>query len=72
MKKQQNRKTIKVTANVWWVPKDDSIRIAVPGSGTFIVRVYRSRERLQGHPKLYRELTKLLRKQGAPSPGAHQ
>jgi hypothetical protein len=64
----KNRKTITFELSAWWDPDDESIHLASNESDTLIVTVCDDPKKKRGHPKLFRELTKMLKDAGALAP----
>jgi len=55
---------------LFWMTSTGSIHIATndPDASTFHVSVIDDPTKARGHPSLYRELAKCLKKMGAPAP----
>jgi hypothetical protein len=68
MRLSKNRKTVAFEVSVWWDPEDRSIHLASNESDTLILTVNDDPMKARGHPKLFRELAKILREAGAPAP----
>ena len=61
-------KTVTFEISAWWNPKDEKFYLACKEGGKFILTVGSDPKKARGHPKLFRELTKILRAAGAPAP----
>jgi hypothetical protein len=61
-------KAVTFEVSAWWNSKDQKIRLTSKGPEAFILTVRDDPHSKRGHPKLFRELTKILRKAGAPAP----
>jgi hypothetical protein len=68
MKPQTDGKSVTFQVRAWWEPKDNKIHLAGTGARTFILTVNNNPSNMRGHPKLFRELTKILKEAGAPAP----
>jgi hypothetical protein len=68
MRKSKNGKTVTSEVSAWWNPKDGKFRLRCKDSVGFILTVGDDPKKKRGHPKLFRELTKLLKEAGAPAP----
>jgi hypothetical protein len=61
-------KTVTFEVSAWWNPKANHFHLACKDGGKFILTVNRDPRKARGHPKLFRELTKLLKAAGALAP----
>jgi hypothetical protein len=61
-------KTVTFEVSIWWNPEDRKIRLARIGPEAFIATINNDAQSMRGHPKLFRELAKILKKAGAPAP----
>ena len=61
-------KTVTFEINVWWKPDDQSFHVSCRDGGKFILTVKRDPTSWRGHPKVFRELAKVLKAAGAPAP----
>ena len=61
-------KTVTFEVSIWWNPEDQAIHFASKEAGKFILTVKRDPTSKRGHPKLFRELAKVLKAGGAPAP----
>jgi len=68
MRLSKKGKTVIFEISVWWDAEDQSIHLASNESDTLIATVNDDPTSKRGHPKLFRELTKMLRDGGAPAP----
>jgi hypothetical protein len=74
MKLSKSGKTVNFEVKIWWNPKDRKIRLESKESRSFILTVSNEPSKKNDpsktryHPKLFRELTKILRAAGAPGP----
>jgi hypothetical protein len=68
MKVSKTGKTVTFEVSAWWEDKDQKIRLRSKGREAFILTVNDDAKSKRGHPKLFRELTKILKKAGAPAP----
>ena len=68
MRRSKSGKTVTLEIDIWWDAADKSIHIASNQSDTLIATVSNDPTKRRGHPKLFRELAKVLRDNGAPSP----
>lgn len=69
MRRSKKGKTVTFEVSAWWNPEDRRIHLASNESDTLIATVSddpTSKKRY--HPKLFRELSKILREAGAPGP----
>jgi len=65
---RKSDKTVTFEVSAWWDADDKSIHLASNESKTLILTVTDDPTGKRGHPKLFRELSKMLREAGAPSP----
>jgi hypothetical protein len=68
VKVSKNGKTVTFEVSAWWNPKDGKIRLRSKEAEEFILTVNDDPRKARGHPKLFRELTKILRAAGVPGP----
>jgi hypothetical protein len=68
MRLAKNGKTVTFEVCVWWDADDQTIHMASNESETLILTVSSDPGKKRGHPKLFRELTKVLKDAGAPAP----
>lgn len=68
MRLSENGKTVTLQISVWWNPKDRKIHLASSESKTLIATVNNDPDNRRGHPKLFRELAKILKEMGAQYP----
>jgi hypothetical protein len=68
MRLSKEGKTVTFEVSVWWNPEDKKIHLASKESETLIATVTNNPTKRRGHPKLFRELAKILREAGAPAP----
>jgi len=68
MKVSKTGKTVTFEVSAWWEEKDQKIRLTSKGREVFILTVNDDPASKRGHPKLFRELAKILRKAGVPAP----
>jgi hypothetical protein len=61
---------VKLEVSFWWDPKGKAIHLTSndPGAKTFAVAVREDPSKPSGHPYLFRELVKCLKKMGADAP----
>ena len=68
VKVSKKGRTVTFEVSAWWSPEDDCIRLASNDSATMILTVRNDPKLKRGHPKLFRELAKMLWEAGAPAP----
>jgi len=68
MRLSKKGKTVTFEVCAWWDSEDQKIHLASNESETLILTVGSDPGSERGHPKLFRELTKILRDAGAPAP----
>jgi hypothetical protein len=68
MRLSKKGKTVTFEVSAWWDPEDQEIHLASNESETFILTVNADPKKMRGHPKLFRELVKILREKGAQAP----
>ncbi len=68
MRLSKNGKTVTLEISAWWNSKDGKIHISSKDSKSLILTVGDNPAKMRGHPKLFHELTKILKKAGAPAP----
>jgi hypothetical protein len=68
MRLSKKGKTVTFEISAWWNPNDEKFHLACKEAGKFILTVRRDPKKARGHPKLFRELAKILRSAGAPAP----
>ncbi len=69
MRRSKKGNTITVEIGVWWNANTGKIHIASNQSDTLIVTVSNDpKSARRYHPKLFRELAKILKDNGAPGP----
>ena len=66
-KKDKVVKTATLKISVWWNSEDGKIHLSSKDP-KFILTVGDNPEKKRGHPKLFRELTKVLKNAGVPAP----
>jgi hypothetical protein len=67
MRLSKNDKTVTLETSAWWNSEDEKIHIS-SRDPKFILTVGNNPEKKRGHLQLFRELTKALKKAGAPVP----
>lgn len=65
---RKSDKTVTFEVCAWWDAEDKRIHLASNESETLILTVTDDPSGKRGHPKLFRELSKILREAGLPSP----
>ena len=68
MRLSKNGKTVTFEISAWWNAEDGKIHVTSRESKSLILTVGDDPAKKRGHPKLFRELTKILKKAGAPAP----
>lgn len=69
MRRSKEGKTVTFEVSAWWNPEDKRIHLASNESDTLIATVGDDpKSETRYHPKLFRELAKILREAGAPAP----
>jgi hypothetical protein len=68
MRRSKDGKTVTFEVSAWWNPEDRSIHLASNDSDTLILTVNNDPMKKRGHPKLFSELSKILKEAGAPAP----
>jgi hypothetical protein len=68
MRRSEKGKTVTFEISAWWNPDDKKIHLSSKESKSLILTVSNDPGKKRGHPKLFRELTKILRSAGAPAP----
>lgn len=68
MKVSKNGKTVTFEVSAWWSPKDNKFRLKGSDPVEFILTVSDNPSKERGHPKLFRELTKIMKAAGVPTP----
>jgi hypothetical protein len=68
MKPIKKGKSVTFEVSAWWSPDDKSIHLASNASDSLIVTANNDPGKKRGHPKLFRELAKILKEAGAPAP----
>jgi hypothetical protein len=68
MRVSKNGKTVTFEVSVWWEPKDKKFRIKSNDPVKFILTVSDKPSQKRGHPKLFRELEKVLKSAEATQP----
>jgi hypothetical protein len=64
----KNGKTVKLEISVWWNARDKTIHLASSQSESLIATVNNDPKSMRGHPKLFRELAKILKQHDVPGP----
>lgn len=68
MRLAKNGKTVTFEISIWWDANDQKIHMASNESETLILTINDDPDKKRGHPKLFRELAKVLKLAGAPAP----
>ena len=68
MRLSKKGKTVTFEVCAWWDSEHQSIHLASNELETLILTVNDDPRKSRGHPKLFRELAKILREMGAPAP----
>jgi hypothetical protein len=68
MRLAKNGKTVTFEISIWWNAADQKIHMSSDESDTLILTINNDPDKKRGHPKLFGELTKVLKLAGAPAP----
>lgn len=68
MRLAKHGKTVTFEISAWWDEAHQKIHISSKESKTLIATISNDPSKKRGHPKLFRELAKVLREAGAAAP----
>lgn len=68
MRKSKKGKAVTLEITIWYAGTGQTIHLASNESDTLIATVDADGTKRRGHPKLFRELKKILKDNGAPAP----
>jgi hypothetical protein len=68
VRRSKKGKTVTFEVSIWWDEGDQTIHIASNQSDTLITTVSKNLKSVRYHKKLFSELAKILKDNGAPGP----